>query len=72
MLAERVISWTEEWKQDGIVLGEAKFLRRQLTRRFGPLSEELDGKISQATEQQLELWADNILDAKTLDDVFRS
>ncbi len=88
MLAERVISWTEEWKQQGlaqgieqgieigtetgIALGEAKTLRRQLNRRFGPLSEELDNKISQATEQQLELWLDNILDAKTLDDVFKS
>ncbi len=72
MLAERVISWTEEWKQDGIVLGEAKTLRRQLTRRFGPLSEEVEDKINQATGQQLELWLDNILDAETLDEVFKS
>lgn len=80
MLAERVISWREEWKQEGIeigtetgiTLGEAKLLRRQLTRRFGPLSEDIEGKISRATEQQLELWADNILDAETLDEVFKA
>ncbi len=72
MLAERVISWTEEWKQDGILLGEAKTLRRLLNRRFGPLSEDIEGKISQATEQQLELWVDNFVDAKTLADVSKS
>ena len=76
MLAERVISWTEEWKQEGIeqgiVLADANTLRRQLAHRFGPLSEESEEKISLATKQQLELWLDNILDAKTLDEVFKS
>ena len=36
MLAERVKTWTQEWKDQGRQEGETKLLRRQLTRRFGP------------------------------------
>lgn len=87
MLAERVITWTEEWKQQGlekgleqgikkgekkgIVIGEARTLRRQLNKRFGKLPEELDTLISFASEKDLELWLDRVLDAKSLNEVFR-
>jgi len=36
------------------------------------LSEEVEDKINKATGQQLELWLDNILDAETLDEVFKA
>jgi len=44
MLAERVKTWTQEWKEQGLQEGrkqglqegEIRLLRRQLTRRFGP------------------------------------
>ncbi len=62
----------EQGREEGIVLADASTLRRLLARRFGSLSEENEEKISQATKQQLESWLDNILDAKTLDEVFKS
>lgn len=59
-----------EGKLEGIPEGEAQILRRQLTRRFGPLPEWVETKLTQAPTDQLELWADRILDADTLDAVF--
>jgi hypothetical protein len=74
MLAERVKSWTEEWKQqgrqEGPQEGEANVLRRQLARRFGPLPTWAEQRLDQAGEAELESWADRILDALTLEDVF--
>ena len=82
MLAERVKKWTEEWRQQGLARGieqgiargipqgEAQILRRLLTRRFGALPELAEAKLSQASNETLELWADRILDAATLEEVF--
>ena len=82
MLAERVKNWTEEWKQQGleqgieqgieqgVPLGEAKLLRRQLTRRFGSLPLWVEERLGNATEAELESWADRILESRNLNDVF--
>lgn len=45
-------------------------LQRQLQRRFGPLGPDTLARLTNASVEQLERWADNILDAKTLEDVF--
>lgn len=50
--------------------GEASVLERLLTQKFGPLSAKLQDRLKSATQAQLETWSLNILDAKTLDDVF--
>jgi hypothetical protein len=57
--------------QQGIQQGEEKLLERQLTRRFGPLSEQTRNTLKTASFEQLEQWADAILDAKTLEDIFK-
>jgi len=46
-------------------------LERLLTRRFGPLSEATRQRLRDATLEQLERWTDNILDAATLEKVFK-
>jgi len=79
MLAERVGKWTKTWKEQGIEEGreegrkegEIIVLERQLTRRFGPLPEAFQMRLQAATTEQLEHWADQILDATRLEDVFR-
>ena len=43
---------------------------RQLTKRFGPLSPDTAQRLQTATTEQLELWADRILEAPTLAAVF--
>ncbi len=50
--------------------GEAAILKRQLQRRFGELHSTYAQRIAQADAQTLLHWGENILDAKTLDDVF--
>ena len=52
--------------------GERAVLERQLRRRFGPLSPRTVERLRGATAGDLETWADNVLDADTLDDVFRA
>ena len=61
MLAERIESWTKEWweqrlqkgreegKEEGLYLGELQTLQRQLTKRFGPLPEAVQVRLSTAT-----------------------
>lgn len=78
MLAERVKTWTEEWKQqglqqgleEGIPRGEAKLLRRQLSRRFGPIPTWVDTRLDRAGEADLEAWGERVLDSASLEEVF--
>lgn len=60
----------EKGRQEGMQKGEASVLIRLLTRRFGPLDSATEQRLQQASSDELECWADNILDARTLDEVF--
>ena len=66
-LTERLLN---EGRQGGRPEGELNLLIRQLTRRFGPLDVATQQRLNQASSDELEHWADNILDAGTLDGVF--
>lgn len=66
-LTERLLN---EGRQEGRQKGELNLLIRQLTRRFGPLDVATQQRLNQASSDELEHWADNILDAGTLDGVF--
>ena len=57
-----------DWR---LAQGEAHILRCQLTRRFGPLPEWAETKLNDAGQPQLEAWALRVLDAPTLEEVFR-
>lgn len=82
--ADRFEQWAQQYKrqgleeggaqgmQKGIAKGEALLLQRQLARRFGALSHEQLEWIAQASTTQLESWGDRVLDALSLEDVFRS
>ena len=56
--------------EQGRVEGERTALERLLRRRFGRLSPEVDERLGAASADELEAWADNVLDAETLEDVF--
>ena len=60
----------EQGVRQGRVEGERTVLERQLRRRFGPVPAELTERLRQASTADLETWAENVLDASTLDDVF--
>ncbi|TLD44437.1 MAG: hypothetical protein FAZ92_03304 [Accumulibacter sp.] len=61
----------QQGMQQGIRQGESALLERQLTRRFGPPSAETLARLNAATVEELEQWAENILDATTLEEVFK-
>jgi hypothetical protein len=57
-------------KAKGIEAGKADLLLRQLRRRFGALPQSTQTKVLCASEDQLNEWAETLLDASTLDAVF--
>ena len=61
----------ERGMRRGRAEGERAVLERQMRRRFGRLSPEVAERLRRAPEAELEVWADNVLDAGTLDEVFR-
>ncbi|MDD2740472.1 MAG: DUF4351 domain-containing protein [Methylomonas lenta] len=73
-LAERFDEWAKAHEQKGLQKGlekgEAHLLQRLLVRRFGALPSDTLAKISTANTNQLERWADKVLDAAILDEVF--
>ena len=77
-LAERFDQWAQQYEQrgkqagwqEGRQEGEALLLLRLLTRRFGPLPADCVARIQAASSGQLEQWSDQVLDARTLAEVF--
>ncbi|MFP7753719.1 Rpn family recombination-promoting nuclease/putative transposase [Thermodesulfobacteriota bacterium B35] len=86
MLAERVKEWTREWKEQGLRMGREEglqegiqqglqqgtrqILKRQLRKKFGSISPDIEDRIRQADEDQLLEWSDRILTAESLDEMF--
>jgi len=57
-------------KLEGKTEKAATILERLLVKRFDPLDEETRKRLGTATLEQLDLWADRILDATTIDAMF--
>ncbi len=80
MLKETVKQWRQQARDEGfadgiekgIEKGEAGVLLRQLKRKFGPVPEELRRRIDEADSELLLGWAERVLMAEHLEDVFRS
>ena len=60
----------DEGMRAGRVAGGRTLLERLLRRRFGPLSPAVSDRLHGASAADLEAWAENLLEARTLDDVF--
>ena len=58
-------------RQEGIQVGESTLLERQIIRRFGSINLTTRERLKNATSEQLEHWADNILEATSLEEVFK-
>ena len=86
MLQESVIEWREGWRAEGQKEGEAKgrkegeargrkegeasVLIRQAELKYGPLPGWALARIESADADQLLIWAERILTARTLDEIF--
>jgi hypothetical protein len=62
----------EKGIEKGMAAHARSQLRRLLSRRFGPLPGWTEDRLDAANIEQLEEWADRILDAQTMDDVFQT
>nr|VFJ44070.1 MAG: conserved hypothetical protein (putative transposase or invertase) [Candidatus Kentron sp. DK] len=60
----------QQGMQQGRLEGEANLLLRILPRRFGPLPLEITERVHGADPNTIEIWADRMLDAKSLNEVF--
>lgn len=65
-----VTSFERLAKQEGREEGGRALLMRLLNRRFGPLPEALGERVQRASSGDLDTWADRVLDARSLDEVF--
>ncbi|ASK34841.1 DUF4351 domain-containing protein [Alloalcanivorax mobilis] len=61
----------QEGHQEGRQEGGRDLLLRLLERRFGALPDAIENQIRDATSEQLNAWADRVLDADCLEAVFR-
>ena len=60
----------DEGARHGRQEGVRAVLERQLRRRFGDLPPTVGARLGDASATDLEIWADNVLDAVTLEEVF--
>ncbi|WP_028672741.1 DUF4351 domain-containing protein [Saccharospirillum impatiens] len=61
----------EQGRAQGMEQGERAVISRLLQRRFGSLDAQTLARLEAANQNQLELWAERILDAGSLAEVFR-
>ncbi|MFM7254236.1 MAG: DUF4351 domain-containing protein [Betaproteobacteria bacterium] len=71
-LQEGMQQGIQQGMQQGMQQGEVAVLKRLLHKRFGELPEEVELRLHKATLEQLEVWADRVLDARTINEVFGS
>ena len=61
----------KEGKKEGKLEGQGVMLKRQLHKRFGNIMDiRIQERLRNATPEQFELWADRILDAKSIEEIF--
>ncbi|KAA6181766.1 DUF4351 domain-containing protein, partial [Thiohalocapsa marina] len=73
-LSDRLEEWATEYKaegrQEGRQEGERLALQRLLTKRFGAIPAAYTDRISTASEAEVEVWLERVLDAPSLEAVF--
>ena len=60
----------QEWRQSAERDGQARVLTRLLVQRFGDVPLEAVERIEHASGDTLKRWAERVLTAQSLDDVF--
>jgi predicted transposase YdaD len=59
-----------EGRLEGKLEGKCGLLEKILTRRFGPLPDWAKHRLASASSEQLDQWAERVLEAKSLQDVW--
>ncbi|WP_185268105.1 DUF4351 domain-containing protein [Halopseudomonas xiamenensis] len=64
-----ISSFERKAMEKGVAQGSLSILLKLLNHRFGELDQAALEKLHDASPEQLERWAENILDAQTLEEV---
>ncbi len=64
--------WMEEARTEGVAIGKAETLLRQLERRFGAVGDDARTRVLAAPVEDLDAWLDAFVSATNIDDVFRN
>ena len=70
MMREAARQAYEQAYERGTTEGQRALLLRQIVRRFGPQPAELAAKVAAGSPADLERWAERVLEAATIDDLF--
>ena len=71
-MAEGMAEGEAKGEAKGKAKGKAELIERQLSRRFGTLTEAHRAQVRAATLEQLDAWADEVLDAESVEDVLQN
>ena len=72
MLIESIEIWIQQAWEKGLLEGQAKFLSKLLTLRFGALPPEAVERLAHATQDELDAWGEAIFSVPTLAAVFET
>jgi hypothetical protein len=68
---DTLFDWTRQWQEEGRRQGGVELLLRQTERKFGPLGSHDRMRIELASADRLLDWGERLVDARSLDEVFR-
>jgi hypothetical protein len=79
LIEARMHEWEQGWlheglekgRKQGLREGEAHLLQRLLQRRFGELPDWVGDRLTSASSEQLEQWAERLLDIESLQALFQ-
>ena len=66
MLSEQLEVWARQYEARGEIMA----LQRLLSKRFGVIPPDVLAKIASASQEQVDSWLDQVLDAGSLGDLF--
>ena len=72
VMEDQMMSWTEQWFQQGEASGYAKAVLRLIEQKFGTPEPPIRQQVEQADADQLLTWIDRLAVATRLDEVFAS
>jgi hypothetical protein len=68
--ARKGMRYITQIERSGIQKGATSVLQRQMNRRFGGIPQHLLERLENADQEQLERWADRVLEARSAEEVF--
>jgi hypothetical protein len=76
LIEARMQEWEQEWlrqgHREGLREGATHIVQRQLQRRFGDLPDWVTSRLQDASSEQLDQWAERLLEVDSLEGLFES